>query len=1001
MQNKQLKLSINNQFVDKSFVGNGKMNVGFTNGETTLTELAELINLGFAYSYQFKDGIRRGENFIATDFIAVDIDDGSPLNEILLEPIVKSYGSMWHTTASHSPDNNRYRVIFVLPHTLTNRDEVKTVARSLTRRLSGDMAATDVARFFYGAYGCQYEILSGQISEEFLNELLSDTTATPQSESSNFSGKTSNRSSYEFSPELIVKTNCGTLSPVKDLDKGNIHCPYHRDNHPSAFIKKTLGGTFIHCSTCQTTWWMEGSKPPSYNFYEFETIVNDIKTGKIDTTQKDAISLAKFVDISGLTANNIFLTNQRHFCLDEIPKGLTLIKSPKGTGKTTYLSKILGKTINRFASLDDYEEQTDFETEEKFYTDERVLLIGHRQALIGELCQRLGLNCYLDDPKSNRSAVAQRMYRYGVCLDSLRKVAEKKYDIIIIDEVEQVLNHFLSDTIGADRWIIFQVFTHLIESAKNVVVLDADISWISYNTLTRIRTKTEHNSNNVPTDVRIYINDWKPTAREIWVYESCDHLINKMARDFLQGKRLFVSSNSKSKIQTLAKALEELAKENDREASLLAISSENSSKPDIQNFIKNIKTEILNYQVILSSPSLGTGIDITFDDEEQHIDCVYGFFVNQINTHFEIDQQLARVRHPKEVCVWVSPKKYGFETQFNVVRDDYLRRNLIHVADSGHVDSAIEDSVRPFYQLAALLTSHQRASKNRLLQNFINYKQRQNITVHRVKDDKEMSNLGFELRVMGEHLKQEEYYDYILNAHTLNQYVYEEVRAHFNSNESDLLIEDHRFNFARTNIELFYGKQVSYDLLFDDNNGRLRRQIRLFESIRSKPSLTENRYNMTHREWKVQLQTIKDRNAAAGILFGLFSKTPIFKDGVFDDQVIITTDDLREFAELSQSVKSFVEGQLDTYTQKDVLKKPVQHLSKLLDLIGLEFEQPCPPRKINGRRISYYKLMSPNLTYMLKWVKHRENNPIGWDFVNFLYGFEYTDDELNQISLVR
>lgn len=77
--------------------------------------------------------------------------------------------------------------------------------------------------------------------------------------------------------------------------------------------------------------------------------------------------------------------------------------------------------------------------------------------------------------------------------------------------------------------------------------------------------------------------------------------------------------------------------------------------------------EVPEYTVVLAAPSLGTGIDITFENGESKIDCVYGIFDNQINSHFETHQHIAESKHPKEVNMRVSPETFRFETDFGVV----------------------------------------------------------------------------------------------------------------------------------------------------------------------------------------------------------------------------------------------------------------------------------------------------------------------------------------------
>ena len=99
--------------------------------------------------------------------------------------------------------------------------------------------------------------------------------------------------------------------------------------------------------------------------------------------------------------------------------GHVMVRSPKGSGKTTRLRQLL-------------------------IDAKSILLIGHRRALIRHTCERLGLHCYLDDwPEPDMV----RHPRYGICLDSLTKIpAKASFDVVVLDELEQVLAHFLAET---------------------------------------------------------------------------------------------------------------------------------------------------------------------------------------------------------------------------------------------------------------------------------------------------------------------------------------------------------------------------------------------------------------------------------------------------------------------------------------------------------------------------------------------------------------------------
>ena len=112
--------------------------------------------------------------------------------------------------------------------------------------------------------------------------------------------------------------------------------------------------------------------------------------------------------------------------------------------------------------------------------------------------------------------------------------------------------------------------------------------------------------------------------------------------------------------------------------------------------MQNVCEEILEIQVLMCSPSLGTGIDITFPDpqclEESglcKVDCVFGFFYPKVNTHTDMDQQLWRVRNPGQVKVWISPTRFQYASNFDVIRDDLARARVVPRAVTGYASDGL------------------------------------------------------------------------------------------------------------------------------------------------------------------------------------------------------------------------------------------------------------------------------------------------------------------------
>ena len=93
------------------------------------------------------------QNFLASDLALVDIDETPSIQTVLEHPLVKNHASFAYTTASHTPEEPRLRVAFVLSRTIDKAEDYAAILCALTLRLSGDPSATDAARISFGSRG--------------------------------------------------------------------------------------------------------------------------------------------------------------------------------------------------------------------------------------------------------------------------------------------------------------------------------------------------------------------------------------------------------------------------------------------------------------------------------------------------------------------------------------------------------------------------------------------------------------------------------------------------------------------------------------------------------------------------------------------------------------------------------------------------------------------------------------------------------------------------------
>lgn len=247
-----------------------------------------------------------------------------------------------------------------------------------------------------------------------------------------------------------------------------------------------------------------------------------------DLAYKKAVSLDtwKAQQLSQLTYHPSLELNCRYLDNISIPENekLIAIKSPKGTGKTQFLEKIVKQALSR---------------------QQWVLVIGHRVKLVEELCHRFGIK-YITEV---RDKTDHQCLGYGLCLDSLHPHSQAQFQaanwsngVVIIDEVEQVLWHGLnSDTCKGNRVAILKSLKTLMQNVLGgegkVFIADADLSDISLNYLMNLA--------GVSFLPYIIDNQWKPEENNTWkVYNYQDTTPKKLVKDLVkhiqQGGKPFI-----------------------------------------------------------------------------------------------------------------------------------------------------------------------------------------------------------------------------------------------------------------------------------------------------------------------------------------------------------------------------------------------------------------------------------------------------------------------------
>ena len=464
-----------------------------------------------------------------------------------------------------------------------------------------------------------------------------------------------------------------------------------------------------------------------------------------------------------------------------------------------------------------------------------------------------------------------------------------------------------------------------------------------------------------------------------------------MMQALADGKRIMVAANSKLRIDRLAEAIDaEFA----GKIKLLKVTSETSSLPAVKEFVEAPATHALEYQAILSSPSLGTGIDITFDLAAQEIDVVYGFCDALITSHFDFDQHLARVRNPGSIKVWITPRIFRFDTAADVVKRDLLRDGvhktcLIGFDDDGHPQYQTGDA---FTDMAALIVSGQRASKNSLRQNFIDLKRHQGAVVTMVAPDPTMTKQGAIIKEVGRTKNDKMRTERLLNAPTLSKPDFDELNDRIMDKEA--VGEMERWSVERTLIERFYRERISEQLIRLDERGRYRRKVESYEyvqAILSMPAIdVDQAFTGAHKAREtIRRRFVRESSDPAMAVCYLLRRTPLMKDGIIQEAAIITTDDLGEFATAITKHKAAVENALEIEVRSDVHKKPIMLLNRVLDRIGLKIRLAAQT-KSKGEPVRRYQLDPAALDRIRNLVRTRAAED-DWSSVYAHHGWNPAD----------
>lgn len=359
-------------------------------------------------------------------------------------------------------------------------------------------------------------------------------------------------------------------------------------------------------------------------------------------------------------------------------EGVHLVRSAIGTGKTAIVEHLVKKNPN-----------------------ESILFTTHLISLVESAAQRLGLVSYNECDGFD----LQIEPRLAICLNSLGKLTVegplKTYDVVIIDEIEQVLARLTTHI--EQKPLVFSVLQHVMTHAKTLICLDAHLSQTTVQIIQRF---CPHQP------VTVHFNTYEPGhERQICFHENPESLQMAAMNALEQEKKTYLTFNSKKEAFKTYSALSIAFPEKKG----LYISGDNAGDAENHAFFNNVNTISARYDYLVCTPSVSTGVSI----DNGHFDFVGGVFNAQINTANDCMQALGRVRNHQTLHVFCDKRQGNKSLSPEVIAAKWSTTHY-HDLNLMNLDSLGQRIVlNPDYErLTLLVTQARHASYNDFYQQF-------------------------------------------------------------------------------------------------------------------------------------------------------------------------------------------------------------------------------------------------------------------------------------------
>jgi hypothetical protein len=275
------------------------------------------------------------------------------------------------------------------------------------------------------------------------------------------------------------------------------------------------------------------------------------------------------------------------------------------------------------------------------------------------------------------------------------------YDLIVVDEMEGILNHFNAKTLKRKEET-YDILTRLIQETNKTFCLDGDLHNRSLDFL----------QNSIKKEYTFYKNDYKPEKKKIKFTRNLKYFNDEMTKDLQQGLKIVLPSMLCNPTQEYKKKY--------TDQGYKVVCHNGIEKNNEQ--LKNYKEEWNKADLLIYSPTIEAGVDF----DVKHFDKCYGYMSDTSTSARAFSQMLHRVRQfeSDEVLIYIGNIFYSDKAILNFPE---MLENKMFV---GYDTKQGLGNIQKYNKCEELNTKHY------LLNDFINIIERKGYEWEILKDEK-------------------------------------------------------------------------------------------------------------------------------------------------------------------------------------------------------------------------------------------------------------------------